>query len=122
MRTALLLVGHGSRSKHSDDVMPYYAEAFNGSGEFTEVAVCYLEQGPKVEGALQRIDADRIFVMPVFIAHGHHTRVTIPEALGINGKNCHVDGKEVFYLEPLGRSAHIVALINDRMEEALRHG
>lgn len=117
MRQALLLVGHGSKSSQADDVLPYYVEALRSSGKFCDVQACYLEREPSVEGALDRIDADRIYVMPLLLAHGHHTRVTIPQSLGISGTQGVVNGKEVLYLEPLGRSEHIVALISDRINE-----
>ncbi len=116
MSDALLLVGHGSASEHADDVLPYYADYFARSGDFDEVLACYLEKEPPVEGALGHIKAGRVFVMPLFVAHGYHTKVTIPRALGIDSPHCLADGKEVFYLEPLGRSELIIKLIDERVK------
>ncbi len=113
MSNALLLVGHGSRSEYAEDVLPYYVDFFKG--RFDEVVACYLEQEPDIRDALGRIKADRVFVMPLLIAHGYHTRVTIPEAL----KN---SGKEIIYLEPLGRSELIAQLIERRIGEGERKG
>jgi len=122
MSDALLLVGHGSKSEWADDVLPYYMEFFKASGDFDEVLACYLEKEPYVEGVLSRIKAGRVFVMPLFVAHGYHTKVTIPEALGIGSPHGRADGKEVFYLEPLGRSELIVRLIEERVNEAKKSG
>lgn len=113
MSDALLLVGHGSRSEYADDVLPYYAERLKG--DFDEVLACDLEQ---LEGALSRIKSARVYVMPLLVAHGYHTKITIPEALGMKSSRGFSNGKEVFYLEPLGRSEHIVKLIKGRVEEA----
>jgi sirohydrochlorin ferrochelatase len=118
MSDALLLVGHGSRSEQADDVLPYYVEFFMGSGDFDEVLACYLEKEPRVEGILGRIKADRVFVMPLLVAHGHHTRATIPAALGIKSPHARARDKEVFLLEPLGRSELIIKLIRQRVTEA----
>ncbi len=118
MSDALLLIGHGSSSELADDVLPYYVDLFKKLGDFDEVLACYLEKEPAVQGILSRIRAERVFVMPLFIAQGYHTRVTIPRALGISPPRCHVDGKEVLYLEPLGRSELIARLIKERVEGA----
>ncbi len=116
MSTALLLVGHGSRSEHADDVLPYYVDFFKA--EFDEVLACYLEREPRIEDALGLIKADRVFVMPLLMAHGYHTRVTIPHVLGIESPHGYSRGKEIFLLEPLGRTEHIVKIIKERIGEA----
>ncbi len=121
MSDALLIVGHGSASAHADDVLPYYVDYFTKSGEFDEVLACYLEKEPFIEKALGLIKASRVFVMPLFVAHGYHTKVTIPRALGIDSSRCCVGGKEVFYLEPLGRSELIIKLIDKRVRNLKSH-
>lgn len=118
MSDALLIVGHGSRTRE-DDVLPYYVDFFKGTGRFKEVLACYLEREPKVDGILKNISADRVFVMPFLVSHGYHTKVTIPEALGIKTSHDSFDGKEIIYLEPLGRSEHIARLIQERIEETM---
>lgn len=116
MTDALVLIGHGS--KHSeDDVLPYYVKYFESSGRFAEVRACYLEHEPRVETVLDGIGADRVYVMPLLLAHGYHTKVTIPQALGIKGAHGYVAGKEIIYLEPLGGSEHIAKLIEQRIVE-----
>ncbi|BAI62600.1 sirohydrochlorin cobaltochelatase [Methanocella paludicola SANAE] len=116
MSDALLIVGHGSRSELADDVLPYYVELFQA--DFEEVRACYLEQEPHIEDALSLIKAHRVFVMPLLMAHGYHTRVTIPRALGIESTHGHSRGKEIFLLEPLGRSEQIAKIIRERIGEA----
>ena len=66
MSDALLIVGHGSRSGHADDVLPYYVDFFRA--DFDEVMACYLEQEPRIDDALSRIRSDRVFVMPLLMA------------------------------------------------------
>lgn len=117
MSDALVLVGHGSKYAE-DDVLPYYVKYFESAGQFSEIRACYLERDPRVETVMNDIRADRVYVMPLLLAHGYHTKVTIPEALGIRQPHDFVAGKEIYYLEPLGRSDHIAMLIRQRVEEA----
>ena len=117
MSDALILVGHGSRSGQADDVLPYYAELFRATGDYEEVLTCYLEKEPGVSGCLDRVKARRVFVMPLLLARGHHTDVTIPGAMSIGSRHCFIGDKEVFYLEPLGRSELIFRLILERINE-----
>lgn len=107
MTDALLIIGHGSRDPGADDVLPYYVGQLRLSGRYSRVEACYLEKPPFIADVLGHIVADRIFVMPLLVAHGHHTRVTIPDAIKASGKNA-------ILLEPLGRSEHIVQLIRER--------
>ncbi|CAJ35601.1 sirohydrochlorin chelatase [Methanocella arvoryzae] len=115
MKVALLIVGHGSRDPRADDVLPFYVEQLSKSGRFSTVQACYLEKPPRISEAVQAIDADRIIVMPLLLAHGYHTRATIPEELDITPPGGVVNGKEIILLEPLGRSEHIVRLIEERV-------
>ncbi len=117
MADALVLVGHGSKYAE-DDVLPYYVEYFKAAGRFSQVCACYLEREPRVDTVLSGIKADRVYVMPLLLAHGYHTKVTIPEALGIERSHDTAGGKEIIYLEPLGRSEHIAMLIEERIDEA----
>lgn len=113
MTDALLIIGHGSKDPRADDVLPYYVDSLRRSGRFSIVAACYLEKPPSIEDALGAIDADRIFIMPLLVAHGYHTRVTIPGAIKASGK-------KAILLEPLGRSEHIVQLIEERLGVATK--
>lgn len=117
MTVALLLVGHGSRDPGADDVLPYYAEQLALSGRFSTVRACYLEKSPRISEAVQAIEADKILVMPLLLAQGYHTRVTIPEELGITPPRGTAGGKEIVLLEPLGRSELIVRLIEERVSQ-----
>lgn len=119
MSDALVLVGHGSKYSE-DDVLPYYVKYFTDSGQFSQVCACYLEREPRVDTILKNIKAERIYVMPLLLAHGYHTKVTIPDALGIKKSHDFAGGKEIFYLEPLGRSEHIAMLIRQRIGEAVK--
>lgn len=107
MTDALIIVGHGSKDPGAEDVLPFYVDRLARLDRLSEVVGCYLEQPPYIGDVLGTIEADRILVMPLLLASGYHTRVTIPEAIKASGK-------EVVLLKPLGRSEHIVRLIEER--------
>jgi sirohydrochlorin ferrochelatase len=112
MTDALIIVGHGSKDPGADDVLPFYVDRLSRLDRFAEVIGCYLEQPPYIGDVLDTIEADRILVMPLLMTSGYHTRVTIPEAIKASGK-------EIILLKPLGRSEHIVQLIEERALEGL---
>ncbi len=112
MTEALIIVGHGSKDPGADDVLSFYVDRLFRLDRFSEVIGCYLEKPPSLGEALQIVEADRILVMPLLMAPGFHTRVTIPEAIKASGKN-------VVLLKPLGRSEHIVRLIEERANNEL---
>jgi|AGTN01.1.fsa_nt_gi Uncharacterized conserved protein len=107
MTDVLVIVGHGSKDPGAEDTLQFYVDSLSRSGRFSAVVGCYLEHSPYIGDALGTIEADRILVMPLLLAPGYHTRVTIPEAIKASGK-------EVILLEPLGKSEHILRLIEER--------
>ncbi len=114
MTDALVIVGHGSKDPGAEDTLQFYVDRLSRSSRFSTVAGCYLEHPPYIGDALGTIEADRILVMPLLLAPGYHTRVTIPEAIKASGK-------EVILLEPLGKSEHILRLIEERVSDVI-HG
>jgi sirohydrochlorin ferrochelatase len=107
MTDALIIVGHGSKDPGAEDVLPFYVDRLARLDRFSEVVGCYLEQPPYIGDVLSTIEADRILIMPLLMTSGYHTRVTIPEAIKASGK-------EIILLKPLGKSEHIVRLIEER--------
>jgi sirohydrochlorin ferrochelatase len=113
MKEALIIVGHGSKDPGADDMLPFYVDRLSSLDRFAGVVGCYLEQPPYIGDVLNTIEADRILVMPLLMTSGYHTRVTIPDAIKASGK-------KIILLKPLGRSEHIVRLIEERTLETLR--
>lgn len=107
MSRALLIIAHGGRNvKATEKLLAYYIGKL--SPDFDIVKGCVLES---IGETFSSIDSNKVYVMPLFVAEGYHTRVSIPEAI-------ESAGKEVVYLPPLGESEHIVRLIKDRVKNA----
>ncbi len=145
---AVVLIGHGSRLPYSREVVEKIAEYVEEMGDFDAVEVGFMELcEPTIQEAVEKAaesGADKIVVVPVFLAHGVHTKRDIPKMLGLepewdeehdhdhhdHGHHHHyhrnydpvdVDA-EIIYAEPLGADPRIAEIVIDRIKEALEGG
>ena len=87
-KTGILLLSHGSRLDDGEEVIKAYKEMY--TEEFPEMPVEYgfMEiREPGIPETIKKLtsenDLDKIIVVPVFVAHGLHTKRDIPALLGI---------------------------------------
>ena len=88
-RTAVMLIGHGSKDGANSKAVEYNAELVRKLGY--HAFPCYNEMiGPTVEEAFQDV-LDRgfsdILAIPLFVSSSHHSVVEIPEKLGLEGNS-----------------------------------
>jgi len=136
---ALILVGHGSRLPYSKEVVSKIAEKIRERNIYPIVEIGMMEfNEPTITQAVKRAiekGAKRIIVVPVFLAHGNHTKRDIPKILGIyNGEEEEEshhhehhhhhhhreepleipEDVEIIYREPIGPDDRLVDIIIDR--------
>ena len=141
---ALILIGHGSRLPYSKDVVSKIAEKIKKKNIYPIVEIGMMEfNEPTITQAVKKAienGAKRIIVVPVFLAHGNHTKRDIPKILGIcNGEEDHdhnhghdhhhhhhhhhhhedevleiPEDIEIVYREPMGDDDRIVDVVVDR--------
>ena len=87
-KTGILLLSHGSRLDDGEDVIKAYKEMY--LEEFPDAIVEYgfMEiRKPGIPETIKKLtsqnDLEKIIVVPVFVAHGLHTKRDIPALLGI---------------------------------------
>lgn len=87
-KTGILLLSHGSRLDDGEEVIKAYKEMY--TEEFPDMPVEYgfMEiRKPGIQETIKKLseenDLDKIVVVPVFVAHGLHTKRDIPGLLGI---------------------------------------
>ena len=87
-KTGILLLSHGSRLDDGEEVIKAYKEMY--LEEFPEAIVDYgfMEiRKPGIPEAIKSLteqaDLEKIIVVPVFVAHGLHTKRDIPALLGL---------------------------------------
>ena len=87
-KTGILLLSHGSRLDDGEEVIKAYKEMY--VEEFPDMPVEYgfMEiRKPGIPETIKKLtsenDLEKIIVVPVFVAHGLHTKRDIPGLLGI---------------------------------------
>ena len=87
-KTGILLLSHGSRLDDGEEVIKAYKEMYQE--EFPDMPVEYgfMEiRKPGIPETIKKLstenDLEKIIVVPVFVAHGLHTKRDIPRLLGI---------------------------------------
>ena len=135
------MVGHGSRLPYSKELLVTLAEKIKEKNIFPIVEVGLMEfNEPTIPQAIKNAieqGAKKIIVVPVFLAHGIHTKKDIPRLLGLiedNGEEHHHEHEhhhhhhhhheheklevpedvEIIYREPIGADDRIVDIIIDR--------
>ena len=107
-QAAVLLCAHGRRDG-GEGTPEAHAAALRARGVFAQVEACTLRGAPGLGETLARIDAARIFIVPLLMADGHTSQVVLPEALAQAG----VAGGRVTLCRPVGVSPALAPLVVD---------
>jgi sirohydrochlorin cobaltochelatase len=125
----ILVLGHGSSLPYNKELVESLAQMIskNHSGP---VRTAYLNMNqPSIPEGLNSFagtNVSKIVALPLFLAHGVHTRQDIPQEMGIDPQKRRgtltIGGKEVEVIcaEPLGVDECIAILAYKRAKEALR--
>lgn len=144
-KTGILLLSHGSRLPQGKEVIESYVEMFKDEYPDAIVDYAFMEiREPNIPQAINKLtsenDLEKLIVVPVFIAHGLHTKRDIPKILGIeveeideaedhhhehhhhhhdhDTEKVDFDG-EIIFTDPLGSDSRIFEIIKDRVFDNL---
>ena len=150
IETGILLLSHGSRLNHGEEVINELADMYRKTTN-NKVEIGFMEmRKPNISQAVANLtdntNIQRIIVVPVFIAHGLHTKRDIPKILGLVDENLELDNNkveigehhhhahnhhhdiekvdfdgEIIFTDPLGADPLIVKIIQKRVDEALHN-
>ncbi len=124
----ILVLGHGSSLPYNKELVETYAEIIRKrySGP---VRTAYLNiNEPRIPDGLKSftgLKVKKIVALPLFLAHGVHTRQDIPRELGVDEHNrrgiVNLGGEEVEVIcaDPLGSDECIATLAYKRVEECI---
>lgn len=135
-KTAVLLLSHGSRLPDGKKVIEAYTEMFKEEYPNATVEYAFMElREPDIKTSIEKLtkenDVERIIVVPVFIAHGLHTKIDIPKILGIESEEIDIEDDhhheeetvdfdgEIILTDPLGIEDCIFEIIKKRVKENL---
>lgn len=118
---ALIIIGHGSHL-NADSSAPVYrhAAAIRRTGVFDEVRECFWKEEPSMREVFDLVEADDVYVVPLFISEGYFTEEVIPRELGLSGPAPSVTtklGKTIRYCGPAGTHPSMPEMILRRAEE-----
>ena len=141
-KTGILLLSHGSRLDDGKEVIKAYKEMYEEEFPDIPVEYAFMEiRKPGIPEVVKKLskdnDLDKIIVVPVFVAHGLHTKRDIPEILGLESdienhhkdehhhQNHHHDHEEeyvefdgeIILTDPLGIDKRLYEVIKDRINE-----
>ncbi len=130
-KLGILLLGHGSKLPYNREVVEGIARIISEKHEGGAVVrTAYLNMDrPTISESIEALKNEgvtRIVAVPVFLAHGVHTRKDIPRVMGIpEGERQTVINNggteiEVTYAEPLGVDPRIAEVVYQRGLEALK--
>jgi sirohydrochlorin cobaltochelatase len=118
---ALIIIGHGSHL-NGDSSAPVYrhAETIRALGVFDEVRECFWKEEPSMREVFDLVEADEVFVVPLFISEGYFTEEVIPRELGLDGpapSTTRKLGKTIHYCGPIGTHPWMARMLLRRAEE-----
>jgi len=124
----ILVLGHGSSLPYNRELVESLAQMI-GKNHPGPVRTAYLNMNqPTIPEGLKSFaetNVSRIIALPLFLAHGVHTRQDIPQEMGLDPDKrrglLKIGGRNVedICAEPLGVDECIAALACKRAEEAL---
>jgi sirohydrochlorin ferrochelatase len=125
----ILVLGHGSSLPYNRELVESLAQMI-GKSHSGPVRTAYLNmEQPDIQQGLKSFEGTnvrKIVALPLFLAHGVHTRQDIPRELGVDEQvrrgRVMIGGEEVVIIcaEPLGVDECIANLAYKRAVEALR--
>lgn len=122
MKTALLLIAHGSRNPEANADLFWLAETLRVQGSYDVVEPAFLElASPTIpEGAARCVEqgVGRVLMVPYFLSPGVHARQDMEEYIASFRDRF----REVEFelARPLGRHPLLVEIVQARAAEALR--
>lgn len=120
-KTAILLLGHGSRASEANTAMYRVADDLRAGGQYAFVTCAFLElNDPDIPAGLnlcREAGIDQIVVIPYFLHLGRHVQEDLPRIIGEwQTANPSV---AVRLGQPFGYSPRLVELVQERINQAL---
>ncbi len=121
MKTAILLMAHGSRVPEANDAVRAIAAMVKEMTGFEIVKVSFREQHlPNIQQGIDACvakGAERILLMPYFLYMGAHVQEDLPEELAEARRR--YPGVEMFMGKHLGAHRKLAEIVVERIAEGL---
>lgn len=121
MRTALILIDHGSKRSAANEMLLTVAERARARGVYDIVEAAHMELAePTLEQAFEACvsqGAERVVVHPYFLSPGRHSQSDIPRMTRAAAER--YPEVETRLTDPLGVDERMIDVVMTRAEEAL---
>ena len=122
MKTAILLMGHGSRVAEANSALHAIAEMVRKDGGYEIVEVAFREMhSPNIQAGIDacvRQGAQRVLLYPYFLFAGAHVLEDLPAEME-EAKKRH-PGLQLLMGQPLGVHPKLAEIVCERIAEALK--
>ena len=86
MPAALVIAAHGSHLNPGSSAPAFdHADRIRATGAFEEVRETFWKEEPAFREVLRTVDADEVYVVPLFISEGYFTEEVLPRELRLDG-------------------------------------
>jgi len=121
MKKAILIVGHGSRSKEAGEIFFQVVDMVKAKLEGTTVMGANMELSPPdiptvLEEMMKINKFEEVIVVPYFLYRGIHIKEDIPEILEEMGKK--YEGTKFTLGNPIGAESFLADILISRAKEA----
>jgi sirohydrochlorin cobaltochelatase len=120
-QTAVAVIGHSTRrAPESRQATEAAAQAIRAARSVAQVEAVYLDDSPAIPEIFTLTRAKYIIAVPFFLASGSHTTIDVPAALSLpaGASRAVVNGRNVFYTDPVGTDNDLANLIVTLAQEA----
>ena len=121
MKTAILLMGHGSRVAEANSALHAVAEMVRKQGGYEIVEVAFREMhAPNIQAGIDACvaqGAQRVLLYPYFLFAGAHVLEDLPAEM-VEARQRH-PGLELLMGQPLGVHPKLGEIVCERIKEAL---
>lgn len=119
--TAVAIIGHSTRrNPESRKATEAQAEALRQLNLFAQVVAVYLDDSPAIRDVYRLTQAPTLIAVPYFLALGSHTTLDVPAELGLPAgvPNGSIQGRQVYYTDPVGTDDALQGVIIELAREA----
>ncbi|MFQ5957706.1 MAG: precorrin-8X methylmutase [Candidatus Brocadiales bacterium] len=124
MKTAVVVVAHGSRVKEANRGLYGIIENLRNTGRWDVVEPSFLQfEEPSLSRAVESVinkGAEKVVVVPLLLFPGNHMRNDIPEE--IQQQRSKHGGVEIVLTRHMGIDNRIAQIVVERIEEATNNG
>lgn len=120
MKTALLLIGHGSRVPEANEALHAIAALVAEMTGLEIVEVCFREHPPPIQDGIDRCvarGAQRLLLYPYFLFAGSHVQADLPAEIAMAARRH--PGLPILLSQPLGVHRKLAEVVCQRLEETV---